>query len=86
MITFSEHLYSLNESKTQEEFEELVEGYHWWDYDADVDSETSSSVLAVISAEEFDMKAKAFVPEKDFESVFSYVTTPEEITSAIENY
>ena len=66
--------------------DELVEEYHWWDYDTDVDSETSSSVLAVISAEEFDMKAKAFVPEKDFESIFSYVTTPEEITSAIENY
>ena len=28
MITFSEYLHSLNESKTQEEFEELVGGYH----------------------------------------------------------
>ena len=29
MITFAEYfLRSLNESKTQEEFEELVEGYH----------------------------------------------------------
>ena len=62
---------------------ELIEEWLWCDYNEDSNQQTP---LSTISANEYNLKAEAFVSGNDFESTFSYVTTSEEISSAIEKY